>query len=67
MARKRKLSTAEKINIISLVEDNGLTQAQVARMYSVHRSRIHHIINDTYGCRSRLPDPRGEVVDETKA
>lgn len=62
--KKKLLTTEDKMRIISLVEDTDLSQAEVARMYGVHRSRIHHIINDTYGCRSRLPLPEATVSED---
>ena len=64
MGKKRTLSDNDKMRIISLVEDNELSQAEVARIYDIHRSRVHHILNDTYGCRSRLRLPDGGCCEE---
>lgn len=53
--RTKKLSPKDRLAIIDLYETGHYSMAELGKMFNVHKSRISHIINDTYneieGCK----------------
>ena len=53
--RNKKLSAKDRLAIIDLYNTGSYSMAELGKMFNVHKSRISHIVNDTYneieGCR----------------
>ena len=47
--RKRKLSPKDRIAICDMYATGRYTYAELAKIFNVHKTRISHIIKDTYG------------------
>jgi len=47
--RTRKLSVEDRLLIVTLVKEQGLTQKRCAEMFSVSQARVSQIITNYYG------------------
>ena len=54
-----KLSDDDKIMILQLWDTCTWTQQKLADKFEVHKTRINHLVNNTYGERDRLEGSRG--------
>ena len=54
-----KLSKEDKLMILQLWETGAWTQQTLADKFGVHKSRVNHIVNDTYGEHKNIGDSDG--------
>ena len=47
--RTRKLTPKDRIAIVDMYATGRYTYSELAERFNVHKTRIAHIINDTYG------------------
>lgn len=47
--RTKKLTSKDRMVIQDMYESGKYTMSELAKVFGVHKSRISHIVNDTYG------------------